>query len=162
MRVLLFAFLTLVSFTLYGGGQTPHPQHKLLEVSDFTAEATLARQGKTPIMLLVSQEHCSFCDQIKRDILYPMLASGDYDGRLLIREIVTNLGSRVIDFKGQLRDSGTFVLDYKAYLTPTLLFLDAEGNELSERIVGIQTPELFPFYVERAIEDAIVAFPGRD
>lgn len=90
-----------------------------------------------------------------------MVISGEYKDRLLIREIFIDLGTRVRDFKGKLLDSSTFVLGYKTYLTPTLLFLDADGNELTERIVGIQTPELFFFYVDRAVQEAIAAFPSK-
>lgn len=135
-------------------------QQKLVEATDFSQDAMLSRQGRMPILLLVSQHHCPFCAQIKREILGPMVISSEYKDRLLIREIYIDLGTRVRDFKGKLLDSSAFVLGYKTYLTPTLLFLDAEGNELTERIVGIQTPELFFFYVDRAVQEAIAAFPG--
>ena len=75
-----------------------------------------------------------------------MIASGEYLGRLLIREIlIDSPGSSVRDFKGNTQTSRAFAIGYKIQLTPTLLFLDPDGNELAERIVGIQTPELFYF-----------------
>ena len=90
-----------------------------------------------------------------------MIVSGEFHNRLLIREIYINLGGRIRDFKGEELDNSSFALGYKVYLTPTLLFLGPDGNELTERIVGIQTPEMFYFYVERAIQEAISAFPGK-
>ena len=163
LKSILLIILTLTSLCAYTNEpqQDEHHPPGLIEAKDFSADAVLARQGKMPILLLVSQDYCPFCIQIKKEILGPMIASGDYQNRLLIREIFINLGSRVGDFKGNELDSSTFALAYKVYLTPTLLFLGPDGNELTERIVGIQTPEMFFFYVERAIEAAIAAFPAR-
>lgn len=136
-------------------------RYELVEAHDFSRDAVLSRHNKMPILLLVSQTHCPFCVQIKKEILGPMVNSGEYLKRLLIREIFIDLGGTVRDFNGKVLANSDFALGYKVYLTPTLLFLDADGNELVERIVGIQTPELFFFYVDRAVEEAIAAFPGK-
>jgi thioredoxin-related protein len=155
----LISLLILSSLTLGQGSEDMQDfKHMLTEVTDFSADGKTAGQNKTPILLLVSQDHCPFCDQIKREILGPMLVSGEYDRKVMIREIYIDLGSRVTDFTGVTREASSFMLNYKVYLTPTLLFLDDEGRELTERMVGIQTPELYPFYVDRAVEKAIAAY----
>ena len=41
-------------------------------------------------------------------------------------------------------------------LTPTLLFLAPDGSELAPRILGVNTLELFGFYLDRAIASARV------
>ena len=43
---------------------------------------------------------------------------------------------------------------YGVGVTPTLLFLDSRGRELTARLRGINTPEFFGFYVDRGIERA--------
>lgn len=164
MKSILFIILILISSSAYSGGidSASHQQHQLVEAKDLSADATIARRDKMPILLLVSQDHCPFCDQIKREILGPMIVSGEYRDSLLIREIFIDLGTSVRDFKGKELDSSTFALQYRVYLTPTLLFLDPDGNELIERMVGIQTPEMFFFYVDHSVQEAIAAFPGKD
>ena len=163
MKSILLIILSLSPFCLYSDEPelAAHEQHQLIEAVDFSTDAALSRREKMPILLLVSQDHCPFCVQIKREILSPMVASGEYRERLLIREIFIDLGTRVRDFKGKLVDSSTFALGYKVYLTPTLLFLDPDGKELTERIVGIQTPELFFYYVDHAVQQAIDALSGK-
>lgn len=132
-------------------------QVRLVEAKNLAADARLAHSGEMPILLLVSQDHCPFCTQIKREILHPMIISGEHKGHLLMREIFIDFGSRVIDFTGNERDSSQFAGSYGVYLTPTLLFLGPDGKELTERIVGIQTPEMFFYYVDNAIQEAIMA-----
>ena len=39
-------------------------------------------------------------------------------------------------------------------MTPTLLFLDPDGTEIVPRIVGVNTVEMFGFYLDRAIDAA--------
>lgn len=164
MKGILLIVLLFSSLHAFSGDQDSSEQNlpELVEARDFSNDAVLARREGMPILLLVSQERCPFCRQIKREILGPMIASGEYLGRLLIREIlIDSPGSSVRDFKGNTQTSRAFAIGYKIQLTPTLLFLDPDGNELAERIVGIQTPELFYYYVDRAVQDAIAAFPGR-
>ncbi|MES9845346.1 MAG: thioredoxin fold domain-containing protein [Candidatus Sedimenticola sp. PURPLELP] len=128
------------------------------------AEAqNLALDARTglPIMVLVSQDHCPYCVQIKREILKPMLKAEDFKDELLIRELYIDLGTKVTDFQGKLRPSADLARDYGASLTPTLLFLGPDGKELAKRIVGINTPELFYFYVESAIKKSIAQMEQR-
>lgn len=164
VKVILLIILALSTLNAYAGESesTGHDRHKLVEASDFSIDAVPARRERMPILLLVSQNYCPFCVQIKKEILGPMVASGEYLDRLLIREIFIDLGSNVRDFKGKLLTSSAFAHGYNVYLTPTLLFLDPDGNELTERIVGIQTPEMFFYYVDYAVQEAIAAFPGKN
>jgi thioredoxin-related protein len=157
MRRLITFFQLSILFLLLPVYVSGDSQVRLVEAKDLSADARLARSGEMPILLLVSQDHCPFCTQIKRDILRPMIISGEYEGRLLMREIFIDLGSRIVDFTGDERDSSQFTGSYGVYLTPTLLFLGPDGKELTERIVGIQTPEMFFYYVDKAIQTAITA-----
>ncbi len=157
MRRLITFFQLSILFLLLPVYVSGDSQVRLVEAKDLSADARLARSGEMPILLLVSQDHCPFCTQIKRDILRPMIISGEYEGRLLMREIFIDFGSRIVDFTGDERDSSQFTGSYGVYLTPTLLFLGPDGKELTERIVGIQTPEMFFYYVDKAIQTAITA-----
>ena len=84
-----------------------------------------------------------------------MILSGDYADRIIMREIFIDLGTDLRSFSGEIADSAFFAHEYGVYLTPTLLFLGPDGEELSKRIVGINTPEMFSFYVDAAIDDAV-------
>lgn len=124
------------------------------QATDFSADGTMARERGLVILLMVSQEHCGWCDLLKREQLLPMLKSGRYQERILIRELLIDPGEQVRDFAGQPLAGARFASRHGVYVTPTLLFLGPDGRELSPRIVGFNTPELFGWYLDRAIEDA--------
>lgn len=107
-----------------------------------------------PILLLVSRERCSYCRRLKREVLGPIQLGGQYRNRLIIREILIDPGRHLKDFQGQRRPAAALAGDYGVSLTPTLLFLDAGGRELTSRMVGINTLEMFSFYLDEAIAEA--------
>jgi thioredoxin-related protein len=63
-------------------------------------------------------------------------------------------GKTIINFKGRHEAAGEFRDRYKVQVTPTLLFLDGNGDEVAQRILGINTVDYLLFYIEDAIETA--------
>jgi hypothetical protein len=45
---------------------------------------------------------------------------------------------------------------YNAGITPTLLFLDSEGREIGKRLVGISNLELYGYYLQKSIDEALL------
>lgn len=145
----------LISLWIFATAVSSAPPAQLIETQNLNSDATLARQANIPIVLLFSQRHCPFCRQIKQEILGPMIIAGDYRGEILIREIFIDPGVHIIDFEGENAVARTFARSYGVNLTPTLLFLGPDGRELSERILGIQTVDMFFYYVDQSIKQAI-------
>ena len=152
---LILAFSLLAPAAWGASDHEGAPGAEIIEARDLQQEAVRMERERLPMLLLVSQDHCPYCAQIKNEILRPMVRSGDYEGRVLIREIFIDLGTRVKDFTGRERSSADFAQGYGVDLTPTLLFLDAHGRELSKRLIGLYTVEMFSFYVDSAIDDAV-------
>ena len=130
------------------------------ELRSFAATGKLADSEDRIIMLLVSQEHCPYCVLIKQDIIYPMIKGGDHGDRLLIRELFIDRGDKIEGFDGKFISSMEFARQHDAAFTPTLLFLDPAGHELTQRMVGINTPEMYFYYVDQAIRQALLAMDG--
>ena len=119
---------------------------------DLQATGRDADARRLPILLLVSRSDCPYCDRMKDEILVPMLRSGDYEDLVVIRELMLDDPSPFRGFSGAPADRDEFAERYGATLSPTLLFLSPEGGQLAARIRGINTMELFSYYVDRAIE----------
>lgn len=129
--------------------------------SDLRADARLALQKHVPVLLVFTASDCGYCDLLESDILRPMLISGDYDNKVIIRKIVIDEQDSVHDFNGKTISTSALVKHYGIYVTPTMLFLDAHGKELSERILGINTPEMFGGRVDAAIAESLARLRGR-
>lgn len=146
--LLLLPALVLAGESLaFGGG--------LVRAGDLRHTAREARQRHLPILLMVSRSHCGFCERMKDEVLKPMLLSGDHDSRVLIRELRIDPEEWVTDFQGRRLPASEFSARYQTEVTPTLLFLDPDGNEAAPRIIGINTVDLLPFYIENALAQAI-------
>ena len=126
---------------------------------DFVAR-DLARLGQSarglraPILLVISSVECPYCQRLKDQVLEPMLQDPDYDGRVVVAELLVDEGETVLDFDGRRVWASDVAARYEAYVTPTLLFLDGQGRSVAERIVGFNTVELYGWYVDAAIDAA--------
>jgi thioredoxin-related protein len=145
---LFIASLLITSMATAGHSRFP-------VADDFNKLGAEAEDKQLPILLLISQYHCEYCDQMKREILHPMHANGDFRNRVLIRELVIDTGKKISDFQGNKMDAAAFSQRYGVYVTPTLLFLDSKGLEVAERISGINTIDYLAFYIQNAIETAV-------
>jgi thioredoxin-related protein len=128
-------------------------QPPLAEAGDLQQLAGEIRARNVPLVLVVWARDCVYCRVLDQEILRPLLASGELDGRAILRKLDLD-GAGVRDFDGQPVDGWSFAGRYQARLTPTVLFLDAAGNELTERLVGISNVDFYPAYLERAIDAA--------
>ena len=129
-------------------------QNLIPQIHDLQKLAREANEKKLPIVLLVSQYHCGYCDRMKQDVLYPMSISGDFEQTALVRELLIDDGEMVIDFQGNRLAAAAFSQRYSVFVTPTLLFLDSRGEEAAERILGINTMDYLLFYILNAAESA--------
>ena len=127
---------------------------KLPIAEDLSKLGADAQRQQLPILLLVSQYHCEYCDLMKREILHPMRLNGDFRQRALMRELLIDAGEKVTNFQGQTVNAAEFADQYGVFVTPTLLFLDHTGHEAAERILGINTLDYLVFYIQAAIETA--------
>ena len=124
---------------------------------DLQQEGRQAQSLQLPIMLTFSADDCSYCELLEEDFLQPMLLSGEYGDRAIIRKLILDDGSSVSDFSGRDIEATRLSDQYRVFVTPTILFIDGEGRELAERIVGINTPELFGGYLDACIDTALAS-----
>jgi len=83
-----------------------------------------------------------------------MIKTGVLQSRAILREISLDDGFRVIDFDAKDISGRELAERYETSVTPTLLFLDDSGREVSDRIVGISNIDYYEFYLDKAIETA--------
>lgn len=119
---------------------------------DFESLGKQAAANKQIILLEMTATHCEYCILLEEEVLKPMLRSGYYKGKVLIRQLKIDSNLDIIDFDGRRNSPGRFSSRYRVYVTPTLLILDENGKEIAERIIGVQSLDFYAHYVDRALD----------
>lgn len=149
VKVLLFLSMIALSGTIAADDV------KIEEVDDFVSVARQSEQQRLPILLMFSAEHCTYCVRLEEDFLKPMLRSGDYDDKVLIRQIKIDGFGNIRDFDGKQISIDEFTGRYNVYVTPTVAFLDSHGAQLAPKRVGLSTPDFYGGYLDQSIETAL-------
>lgn len=122
---------------------------------DFSELGEQAEDSGKLIMLQISASYCGYCELLEEEIIKPMLRSGDYTETLLIRKIELDSYYTITDFDGGQTTADELATSYDIMVTPTLLFLDGDGDEVVQRIIGINSIDFFGGYVDQAIEQGL-------
>jgi thioredoxin-related protein len=110
----------------------------------------LAARGE-PLVLLVSLPGCPFCELVRRSYLMPLLEEA---GLQTMQIDVTDERTELLDFQGRATRQAAQARAWKATFTPTVLFFGADGEEVSERLVGIAVPDFYGGYLEQRLVTA--------
>ena len=109
--------------------------------------ATQAQRQCAPLVLLVSLPGCPWCELLRRNYLAPMRKEG-----LPAFQIVVNDRQRaVVNLQGQPSNGADIANSYRAVLTPTVLFLNAQGVEVAPRIEGVASADLIGAQLDAAL-----------
>ena len=147
--IMLLAILPISQFSL------AEPVHNIQEVQDLAALGNEARDTQTPILIMFSQKGCTYCVILEEDYLRPILKSGDYQDKVIIRKVRIDSFDTLRGFDGKLIEADAFASNYRAYVTPTMVFLDHNGLELTNRLMGIGTEGFFAAEIDTAINTSL-------
>ncbi len=129
---------------------------ELTDLVDFKADSVEAKNKHLPILLMFSASYCGFCTIIKEEFLKPMKISGDYTNKVIVRVLELDSGDDVIDIDGKKIDPEDLAQRYNIQLTPTLIFVDPQGNELVQKMVGVTTVDFYGGYLDDAINNSLL------
>jgi thioredoxin-related protein len=147
-------FLTVCSLQTHAQEEVDDedlPYVEIQHATDFVVLSKEARSSGKVIMLEMSASYCGYCETLEENIIKPMLRSGDYE-HVLIRKLDIDSHFTINAPDGSRTTPAQFAIQRNVSLTPTILFLDSQGNEVSERILGVNTLELYGGYVDEALK----------
>ncbi len=133
----------------------------IVPLSDLSADlARVAATGK-PLMLIFSAEHCFYCERLKENIVKPMLRSGDYEDRVIIRVTEIDDYGTIKGKKGEPIDPPDLARTYDVRVTPTVLILGPDGTEVAPRQLGINNEDYYGAYLDEAIDQGYATIHGK-
>jgi thioredoxin-related protein len=127
---------------------------EMITASDLRDEARIAREGDLVLVLEFSSEYCGYCRKLEAMFLLPMQRNADYDDKVLIRSVSLDSYETLTDFEGNFISTREFAARYQVSVTPTLVFLNSDGLEISDKLVGIWSEDFFGAYIDNRIEEA--------
>ena len=127
---------------------------EMIVIEDLRDAARVARERDLVLMIEFSSEYCGYCRRLEEAFLLPMQRNEDYDARVLIRAISLDPYQTVIDFDGRSIDTDEFASRYGVSLTPTLVFVNPDGEELSDKLEGIWSEDFYGAYIDKRIDHA--------
>lgn len=151
--VLALASIMLVPVSVVRADDAP--QVHITDATDFAADARLAARRRLPLMVVFTADGCSYCELLEDDFVKPMLISGDYTNKVIIRRVNIDGFAPLRDFNGKTISVDDFTARYHVSVTPTVVFLDPHGKPLAQRLVGVSTPDFYGGYLDQAIDTAL-------
>ena len=126
----------------------------MIQVADLRAESLLAKQKGLLLVIEFSADDCAYCRKLEDLFLLPMQRNAAYGDKILLRAVSLNDFGHLIDFHGRSVTTAEFAAQYDVVLTPTLVFLNAEGVEMSKKLVGIWSEDFFGGFIDNRIDEA--------
>ena len=123
--------------------------------TDLQAVADEARERKLPILIMFSMDGCGYCIVVEEEFLKPMLRSGDYTDRVIMGMVKYDGVSSVRDFDGRMIPVGDLAVRYGAPVTPTVIFVDPNGKELSPKVIGMTTVHFYGGDLDNGINQSL-------
>ncbi|MCI0507024.1 MAG: thioredoxin fold domain-containing protein [Gammaproteobacteria bacterium] len=124
----------------------------LPQTKDFALLALQSNQQKLPILIMYAAQTCEYCERLEEEILAPMYRSGHFNNRVIVRKVMIDTIENIRDFNGNIVHADNFAFKRGVQVTPTLQFVDANGNQLAPEMIGYNTPEFYANYIEDAID----------
>lgn len=152
-RTMIQNAIFLVAFSAYSlpARSQNSPKKPLLPwPTDLRQASKLAIARGEPLVLMVSLPGCPWCELLRRNYLIPMQGEG-----VAAYEFMINERSRTLqDFSAQRITPAALSTALKVTLTPTLLFFNAQGQEIAPRIEGVASAEFIGAIIDERLATA--------
>lgn len=152
----LFSSILIAGFGVFMLSNLQADEVEIPALSNLQTDSQTSQQQQLPIIVLFSASYCGYCSIIKDEFLRPMLISGEYTDKAMIRVIEIDTSDDLMDLNGQSISAETFADRHDISLTPTLVFFDAQGDELAPRMVGVTTVDYYGGYLDQAIDASLL------
>jgi len=128
---------------------------RVVPATNLVMDGSEAERKGVAILLEFAAEGCPYCVLLEEEFLKPMLRSGDYDNKVIMRVVDIDHGKSLTDFQGNRSTSAAFAHRFNVDLTPTVMLVNSRGKPLVEPIVGIWSLDFFGGVLDGRIDAAV-------
>jgi thioredoxin-related protein len=154
IRFLLGCFLCILSsLAIAASAELPRAEN-------LQTDAQQAVIDKKPIVLFFTLPNCSYCRIVRYDYFLPLLKQRTGNDQPIIREISVTGQNRVTLFDGQHLTETELAERYKVQMTPTVLFVNHEGDVVGNSIIGGDHPNYITLF-DKSLAEASTKMVGK-
>ena len=157
----LAGLMTLVMI-LFTSPITSAAKTSLPSARDLLADARTVERTGIPLIVMVSLPGCPHCELVRRSHLLPLLRDTNATQKPLIRQVEINGQDMLRDFSGRTITNAEFATRYKIKVVPGVIFLDANGQMLTDSLVGAMIPDFYGAYFDAALAEAKARLQNRN
>lgn len=125
---------------------------------DLLLDASVSRAQNKPIVFFVTADHCPYCEKLRQE--YFKFSLGDE--RFILRELELDDYHSAVGFDGKTINHRLLADRYDISLTPTIVFVGPDGEQLTDAIVGVLTMDFYNYYFEKALDESISRLNGQN
>ena len=103
-----------------------------------------ALKKSSPLLVMVSLEGCPFCKIVRENYLAPMR---DQQG-LHVVQVDMHSSRNIENFKRATVTHDELIRRWAIKIAPTVLFFGSGGEEIAERLAGINSPDFYGAYLD--------------
>lgn len=129
---------------------------QLKEVTDFSQLAKQAKKDNLPIAIYFHMAKINASKKLKDMAILPMIENGILDGYVhMVQVTVNKTDEKIKDFYGEAVKPQFFQEVYNVTSIPSIVFVDADGNEIGKRMVNSGAYDYVPYYLKQRINLAL-------
>lgn len=149
-RVLSQAAISLIALyavSAEANGQNRSNKTLLPFPTDLAQASRSANAAGQPLVLMVSLPGCPWCELLRRNYFLPMQSEG-----LVVYEFMINERTRTLqDFQAKRSTPAAISAALKIITTPTVLFFNAQGQEVAARIEGVASADFIGAVIDERL-----------
>ncbi|BBN60613.1 hypothetical protein [Hydrogenovibrio marinus] len=146
--------LVFVAFSVANVAQADDWQLK--EATDFSVLSAQSKKDHLPIAIYFNMTKINASKRLKDMAILPMIENGIFDGYVHMVQITVDEPDETIkDFYGEPAKPKFFQEMYNVTSIPSIVFVDADGNEISKRMTNSGAYDYVPYYLKQRINQAL-------
>jgi len=150
----------LVALAVIGNGLSiaaPAASESLVPLlSEPVADSKQARDGDMIIVVLFEYEDCPWCEYILEHEIEPIIRSEAFKSTVIFRRAsISDTTTELTSFDGTPTTSQRLAKSHGVSISPTLVFLNADGDVMAPQLVGVSSRDFYGYYLEKRIAEAL-------
>jgi thioredoxin-related protein len=125
-------------------------QRELPTSNSLQNDIAIAVKKSKPLVVLVSLDHCPFCKIARENYLIPLIA----EQSIPVVQVNTGHATAIVDAHGHRTTHSELIKTWQIKVTPTVLFLGKNGQEIAPRLEGGSSSDFYGAYLDERVRTA--------